>query len=85
MNNMEQFEVFCRYILWKGVVDGKINLKGNIVDKNKFAGPPAPHMAGGCFVEKRKACSVKREAGEIRIGKRWTRMKFNSLSSGGEG
>ena len=49
MNNMEQFEVFCRYILWKGVVDGKINLKGNMVDKNKFAGPPALNMAGGCF------------------------------------
>ena len=68
MNNMEQFEVFCRYILWKGVVDGKINLKGNIVDKNKFAEPPAPHMAGGYFFEnvkraaqseQRTACSVK--------------------------
>ena len=62
MNNMEQFEVFCRYILWKGVVDGKINVKGNIVDKNKFTEPPAPHMAGGYFIEKRKACSAKRAA-----------------------
>ena len=62
MNNMEQFEVFCRYILWKGVVDGKINLKGNIVDKNKFTEPPALNLAGGYFVEKREACSVKRAA-----------------------
>ena len=52
MNNMEQFEVFCRYILWKGVVSRKINLKGNIVDKNKFTEPPALNLAGGCFVEK---------------------------------
>jgi len=50
MNNMEQFEVFCRYILWKGVVSRKINLKDNIVDKNKFAEPPALNLAGGCFV-----------------------------------
>ena len=66
MNNMEQFEVFCRYILWKGVVNRKINLKDNIVDKNKFAEPPAPYMAGGYFIEKRKACSVKREAGGVK-------------------
>ena len=68
MNNMEQFEVFCRYILWKGVVDGKINLKGNIVDKNKFTEPPAPHMAGGYFFEnvKRAAYSVQRKACSVK-------------------
>jgi len=48
--NIEQFEVFCRYIIWKGVVDRKINLKGNIVDKNKFTESSALNMAGGCFI-----------------------------------
>ncbi len=57
MNNMEQFEVFCRYILWKGVVNRKINLKDNIVDKNKFAEPPALNLAGGYFFQ-----NVKRAA-----------------------
>ena len=50
------------------MVDGKINLKGNIVDKNKFTEPPALNLAGGCFVE--KAYSVQRKADRGMLGRR---------------
>jgi len=65
MSNIEQFELFCRYILWKGVVDREINFKVNIVYKSNFTEPSCTEHGRRLFFSKRKAYSVKRKAGSV--------------------